>query len=251
MNRTSLLAPVVAAAGTIALWWWLTDALSIRSFFLPSPPDIVAAFRSQPGYLMTELGHTVASTLIGYGLATLAGVLIAIGLTASDLIQRAILPLLVAVNAVPKVAIAPLLVVWLGWGLQPKIVLVVLIAFFPIVLSASAGLTSLPIELTELSRSMAASRWQAYARFRLPWALPQIFVGLKVGATLAVIGAVVAEISSPQTGLGAVIALSSTNADTPLAFAAVLLLALLSITLFYTVVAIERLALPWARAITG
>jgi NitT/TauT family transport system permease protein len=112
---------------------------------------------------------------------------------------------------VPKVAIAPLLVLWLGFGTQPKIVLVVLIPFFPIVLSA----------------------------------------GLKVGATLAVIGAVVAEISNPQTGLGAVIVLSSTNADTALAFAAVLLLAVLSVTLFYTVVLIERLALPWARATTG
>ncbi|MEV6636221.1 ABC transporter permease [Actinoplanes sp. NPDC051470] len=251
MTRTGFLAPVVTAAGAVALWWWLTDAFDVRPFFLPSPPDIVTAFRAQPAYLLAELGHTVTSTLLGYGLATAAGVLIAIGLTASDLVRRATLPLLVAVNAVPKVAIAPLLVVWLGFGLQPKIVLVVLISFFPIVLSASAGLTSLPIELTELSRSMAASRWQAYARFRLPWALPQIFVGLKVGATLAVIGAVVAEISNPQTGLGAVIALSSVNADTPLAFAAVLLLALLSVALFYGVVALERLALPWARAITG
>jgi len=248
---TRFLAPLVTAAGVVGLWWWATAAFDIRTFFLPSPPDIVAAFRAQPGYLLTELGRTVTSTLSGYALATVAGVLIAVGLTASDLVQRATLPLLVAVNAVPKVAIAPLLVLWLGFGTQPKIVLVVLISFFPIVLSAAAGLGSLPIELTELSRSMAASRWQMYARFRLPWALPQIFVGLKVGATLAVIGAVVAEISNPQTGLGAVIVLSSTNADTALAFAAVLLLALLSVTLFYTVVLIERLALPWARAITG
>ena len=102
------------AARLAALWWWLTDALDIRAFFLPSPPDIVAAFRQQPGYLVAELGHTVASTLLGFGPAAAAGVLIAIGLTSSGLIQRATLPLLVAVNAVPKVAIAPLLLALLS-----------------------------------------------------------------------------------------------------------------------------------------
>jgi NitT/TauT family transport system permease protein len=247
----NVLSPVLAAAGVVALWWWATSGLHIRSFFLPSPPDIVDAFRRQPAYLLHELVRTLAETASGFAIAAAGGILIAIVLTSRRIIERAILPLLVALNAIPKVAVAPLLVVWLGFGPQPKIVLVVLIAFFPIVLSAIAGLTATPVELTEFIRSLAASRWQTYLKLRLPWALPQIFVGLKVGVSLAVIGAVVAEISNPDGGLGAVVVLSSTSADTPLAFAAILLLAALSVALFYAVAGIERLLVPWARHITG
>ena len=245
------LTPLVSALIVVALWWWATAALGIRSFFLPSPPDIVAALGREPAYLLRELGRTTAETVAGFAVAAAAGVLIAIALTTSRTLERATLPLLVALNAVPKVAVAPLLVVWLGFGPQPKIVLVVLISFFPIVLAAAAGLSATPVELTELTRSLDASRRQTYLRLRLPWALPQIFVGLKVAVSLAVIGAVVAEISNPDGGLGAVVVLSSTSADTPLAFAAILLLAALSVVLFYTVAAVERLLVPWARHITG
>jgi NitT/TauT family transport system permease protein len=172
-------------------------------------------------------------------------------LTAWKAVERATFPLLVALNSIPKVAVAPLLVVWLGYGPKPKIVLVVLICFFPIVVSTVAGLTSTPADLGELARSLSASWWQGYVKVRLPWALPQVFVGLKLGISLAVIGAVVAEISSPNQGLGAVIVLSGSSLDTPLAFAAIVLLALLSIVLFYLIVALERLLLPWARAISA
>ncbi|WP_305783346.1 ABC transporter permease [Symbioplanes lichenis] len=246
-----LLSPALAAVAVVAVWWGATEALSIRAFFLPSPPDIVAAYRREPGYLTTSLGWTLLETVAGFAIAAVAGILLAVTLTTWRAVERALLPLLVALNAVPKVAIAPLLVVWLGFGAQPKIVLVVLISFFPVVLASAAGLTATPVELTELSRSLAASRWQTYVRVRLPWALPQIFVGLKVAVSLSVIGAVVAEINNPDVGLGSVIALSSTSADTPLAFAAIVLLALLSVALFYLIAAVERLVLPWARAITG
>ncbi|GAA0481014.1 ABC transporter permease [Paractinoplanes deccanensis] len=246
-----VVAPLTAAVVAVALWWGATATLRIRPFFVPAPPDIVAAFRRQPGYLLRELGRTFAETAAGFALAAVAGVLLAVVLTTSRTVERAILPLLIAVNAVPKVAVAPLLVVWLGFGAQPKIVLVVLISFFPIVLASAAGLTSTPVELTEYVKSLDAPRWQAYLRLRLPWALPQIFVGLKVAVSLAVIGAVVAEISNPDGGLGAVVVLSSTSADTPLAFAAIMLLAALSVTLFYTVAAIERVLIPWAREISG
>jgi NitT/TauT family transport system permease protein len=130
-------------------------------------------------------------------------------------------------------------------------VLVVLICVFPIVVATMAGLTSTPAELAELSRSLSASAWQTYLKIRLPWALPQVFTGLKVAVSLAVIGAVVAEISHPDGGLGAVIVLSGMSLDTPLAFAAIVLLALLSTALFYLVVGLERWLVPWSRAIAG
>ncbi|BAL88316.1 putative ABC transporter permease protein [Actinoplanes missouriensis 431] len=243
--------PLLGAVTAVALWWSATAVFGIRSFFLPAPPDIVAAFRRQPGYLMREAGSTVTVTVTGFGIAVAAGLLLAVVLTAWRALERATLPVLVALNSVPKVAVAPLLVVWLGFGAQPKIVLVVLICFFPVVVATMAGLTSTPAELSELSRSLSASVWQAYLKIRLPWALPQMFVGLKVAISLAVIGAVVAEINNPTGGLGSVIVLSGMSFDTPLAFAAIALLALLSTTLFYLVVLLERLVVPWARAISG
>lgn len=249
-NRISLITlPIIGAVVAVAAWWGITALFHIRTFFLPAPPDIVDAFRIQPTYLMHETWQTVKETLIGFAIATVAGLIIAIALTASRTIERATLPLFVGLNAVPKVAVAPLLVVWLGFGDEPKIVMVALISFFPILVATMAGLTSTPTDLSELSRSLSASRGQTYVKIRLPWALPQIFVGLKLGISLAVVGAVVAEIASPQQGLGAVILLSGQNLDTPLAFAAIVLLALISVALFYLVVGVERLLLPWAREI--
>jgi NitT/TauT family transport system permease protein len=242
---------VLGVVTTIALWWSATAVFGIRSFFLPSPPDIVASFRQQPAYLLSEAGATLTATVTGFGVAVVAGLLLAVVLTAWRALERAALPVLVALNSVPKVAVAPLLVVWLGFGARPKIVLVVLICFFPVLVATMAGLTSTPAELAELSRSLKASFWQAYVKIRLPWALPQVFVGLKVAISLAVIGAVVAEINNPTTGLGAVIVLSGMSFDTPLAFAAIFLLAVMSTTLFYLVVALERWLVPWARAISG
>ena len=128
---------------------------------------------------------------------------------------------------------APLLVVWLGFGSVPKISMVVLISFFPIVVAAMSGLTSTPVELTELARSLSASRSQTFVKLRIPWALPQIFVGLKVAVTLAVVGAVVGEFAGGDQGLGYVIVASGASADTSLAFAAMTLLSAMSVILFY------------------
>jgi NitT/TauT family transport system permease protein len=144
-----------------------------------------------------------------------------------------------------------LLVVWLGFGSVPKICMVVLISIFPIVVATMSGLTSTPVELTELARSMSASRRQTFVKLRIPWALPQIFVGLKVAVTLAVVGAVVGEFAGGDQGLGYVIVASGASADTSLAFAAMTLLSAMSVILFYLVVTVERLLLPWAREITG
>lgn len=243
--------PLVGASVAIALWWLATIVFNIRSFFLPAPPEIVSRFLEQPGYLLKEGWATLTETVIGYAIAVIAALLIAVVLAASRTVERATLPLLVALNSIPKVAIAPLLIVWLGYGPKPKIFLAVLICFFPLVVSTMSGLASTPSDLGELARSLTASWRQTYLKVRLPWALPQIFVGLKVAISLAPIGAVVAEVYNPDRGLGAVVALSTASADTPLAFAAIALLAIISIGLYYLVVALERLVLPWAREISG
>jgi NitT/TauT family transport system permease protein len=243
--------PIVGAIAAIAAWWGATVVFHIRSLFLPAPPEIGHRFLEQPAFLLQESWATLVETIAGFGIAVVAALVIAIVLAAVPIIERATLPLLVTLNSVPKVAIAPLLIVWLGYGPKPKIFLAVLICFFPLVVSAMSGFASTPADLSELSRSLSASWWQTYLKIRIPWALPQIFVGLKVAMSLAPVGAVVAEVYNPDHGLGAVVALSSTSADTPLAFAAIVLLAILSVGLYYLVVLIERLTLPWAREIAG
>ncbi|MBE1485101.1 ABC transporter permease [Plantactinospora soyae] len=243
--------PIAGTVVGIGLWWLLTVVFDIRTLFLPSPPDVVDAFFREPSYLFTETWATLWATITGFAIAAVAGLLGGMLLTSSRIVEQATLPMIVAFNAVPKVSLVPLLIVWVDYGPRMRISLVVLIAFFPILVSTMAGLTSTPAELTELTRSLSASRLKTYLKVRLPWALPQLFVGMKVGITLALIGAVVAEIQSPNAGLGSIITASGQSADTSLAFAAITLLAVLGVGLFYLVVAAERLAVPWARQISA
>lgn len=242
--------PVLGIVVTIVAWQWATGFFEIRTFFLPSPLRIGEFIRDNRSYLIDEGWVTIYETLGGFAIGGLAGLLIATVLTASATIERATLPLVISLNAIPKVALAPLLLVWLGLGHAPKVALAASICFFPIMIATMAGLNSTPADLGDLVRSLSASRWQAFVKVRVPWALPQVFVGLKLGMTLSVIGAVVAQMQQPRGGLGTVIALAGQTANTTQMFAAIVLLMVLSITLFYAVVLTERLLLPWARETT-
>jgi NitT/TauT family transport system permease protein len=159
------------------------------------------------------------------------------------------MPSLVALNAVPKMAFGPLLLVWFGVGRTPSVVMAVLLCFFPIVLAVITGLTRTPGDLAELARSLSASRWQTFVKVRLPGALPQVFVGLKVGLPLAVIGALLGELFGAGSGLGFVIA--TAGSETALAFAAIALVAAMSIVLYYVLVLFELILLPWVRETTA
>ncbi|MBX6354728.1 MAG: ABC transporter permease [Micromonosporaceae bacterium] len=243
--------PVAGLSAAIGLWWLIVVAFHIDPIFLPSPRQVVQAFGQQRSLLLTETWSTLWMTLVGFVIAGAAGLLVAMILTMSWIIERAVLPMIIAFNAVPKVAFVPLLIVWLSFGARPKIAMVALIAFFPVVVATMAGLTSTPAELRELAQSLSASRWQTYLKVRVPWALSQVFVGLKLSITLSLIGVVVAEIQIPDSGLGSVILHSGQTADTALAFAAIALLSVLGVGLFYLMVAVERLLLPWARELSA
>jgi NitT/TauT family transport system permease protein len=245
----ALALPVLGAAATVGLWWLTMIVFGVESYLAPTPPEVVAAFARLPGYLLGHAWTTFAETVLGFGITVGLGLLVGAVLAASRTVERAFMPTLVALNAVPKLAFAPLLVVWMGFGRGPKVVMVIMICFFPVVLSVATGLTRTPADLAELARSLTASRWQAFAHVRLPAALPQIFVGLKVAMPLAVIGALVGELSGATAGLGFVI--QNAGPDTATAFAAIVLLAVLSVGLFYAIVAVERLLLPWVRETTG
>jgi len=243
--------PAIGVIVAIALWWLACLVFHIDPFYVPSPADVVRAFLETPQYLLDESWVTIQRVLIGFAIAVTAGLVIAVTLAASRTVERMAMPVLAAVNAIPKVALAPLLLVWMGFGDSPKIVMVILVSFFPVIVSTMAGLTSTPADLRELARSLKASWWQTFVKVRLTWALPQVFVGLKVATPLAIIGAVIGEVVNPDQGLGSVIADSGQNSDTPLAFAALVLLAVIGVVLFYLVAGVERLLVPWARSISS
>jgi NitT/TauT family transport system permease protein len=239
--------PVLGLLTVLALWWLATIVFAIEEFLLPSPADVLAAFAEYPGYLLEQTWVTLLETVQGFGLSILVGIPIALLIVSSTILERTIYPLLLALNAVPKIAVAPILVVWLGFGPAPKVLLVFLVCFFPVVISTASGMKSTPAELVELMRSLDCTRRQEFFKLRFQYALPQIFVGLKTAISLAVIGAVIAEFVGASAGLGYVIVSSGSSADTALAFAAMGLLGVMSIVLFYGLVYLERRLLPWAE----
>jgi NitT/TauT family transport system permease protein len=240
--------PFLGVVTFIAGWWGIVAAFHVRSFFVPSPLDVVRAARELPVHIWyTETWVTLSEALTGYGLAAVGGLALALILTSSRILERATMPLLVAANSIPKVVLAPLLLIWMGFGQTPKVVMAILLCFFPILISSMSGLTSTPADLGELARSLSGSRWKTFLKVRLPWALPQVFVGLKVAISLAVIGAVVAELQGGSHGLGYMVVSTGQQANTALAFVSVVLLAIMAVVLYYAVVGIERLLLPWVR----
>src|SRR3954453_24137609 len=193
--------PTLGVIVAIALWWLACVVFHIDPFYVPTPADVVQTFLKTPQYLVDESWITIQRVLIGFAIAVAAGLIIAVTLAASRTVERMAMPVLAAINAIPKVALAPLLLVWFGFGDTPKIIMVVLVSFFPVIVSTMAGLTSAPSDLREMARSLSASWWQTFVKVRLPWALPQIFVMLKVATPFSIIGSVICELANPDHGL--------------------------------------------------
>ncbi|MER7439688.1 ABC transporter permease [Micromonospora avicenniae] len=245
------LLPAVGLLIALAVWWLAARLELVHPAALPPPGDVLTAFVDKPAQMLEYTSDTTLEILIGFALSVAAGLLLGLALASSRLVERMFTPLLVAVNAVPKITLGPLLVVALGWGQKPILSMVFLLCFFPIVLSTATGLTTTPADLAELVRSWNASRWQAFRKVRFPAALPQIFVGLKVGMPLAAIGAVIGEFQAGEGGLGYAIQQYTGVGDTATAWAAIMLVALASILLYSALVVVERVALPWVRETTS
>jgi len=244
----SILLPLFGVLLIFAIWWLSIIGFEIEKFLLPSPADVWSSFMLNPQFIMVQTWVTLVETLQGFILAILIAVPLATIIASSKVVEQMIYPLLLAINAAPKVAIAPLLVVWMGFGQAPKVVMVVLLCFFPIVLATTVGLRSTPSEFIELAKSLGSNSLETFMKFRAPFALEQIFVGLKTAISLAVIGAVIAEFVGANQGLGYLIVQSGASANTALAFVAIVLLAIISIVLFYGLVLIEKLLIPWAES---
>jgi len=241
--------PVVGTVGIVVLWWLMIVAFDIESYLLPTPAAVAEIFVAEPGYLWDNTLVTLKETVLGFVLAVSAGIVMGVGLASSRLVEQAMYPVLVGLNAIPKLSLSTLLIVWMGFGQAPKVVMVVLMCFFPVVLATVTGLTSTPADLAELARSLSATRWQTFVKVRFKSALPQIFIGLKTAMPLAVIGAFIGEMFGASAGLGYVI--QNAGPETERAFAAIALLSLLTIVLFYVVVVVERFTVPWVKETSG
>lgn len=233
----------------LVIWDLAVRFFDVPAYVLPLPWDVLLALVDQWNVqLFDESMVTFRESLGGFLLAIALSVPIAILITYSELLSRLIMPALVVSQVIPKIALAPLFVIWLGFGMFPKILIAFLVAFFAIVVNTTVGLKSIEPNMLHLSRSMGASTIQTFLKVRLPNSLPTFFGGLKVGVTLAVIGAIVGEFVGAGSGLGhlTIVAMSALNLE--LTFAAIIMMGVIGVVMYVAVEIIERLAVPWKRS---
>lgn len=242
---TTYVPPVLLLAALIAGWEAWVRAANIRPYLLPAPSAIWSAFVDIRGVLPAHIRTTAVEALTGLAVAAAVGVILAALLASVPLARRVIYPLLVTSQTIPMVVLAPLLIVWFGLGLTPKILIVALVGFFPIVVSTTDALINADEETVELVRAMGAGRLDILRYVRIPAATPAFFSGLKVAAAYAIVGAVIAEWVGASSGIGLYIERSRTAFRTDRVFVGIAMVALMSIALFGAVTLLARLASPW------
>ena len=239
------LLPTLSAVLGLAFWEGIVAWLKIPLYLLPAPSDVAVAMVQYWQVLLTQLGFTAFAAAAGFVIALVLGIACGAGITASRLVDRMLYPWLVISHAIPKVVVAPLFIVWIGFGLKSEILFVVVFTFFPIIVNTVTGLKSADPEVLQLVRSMGASRWEALWKIRIPNALPSIFAGIKISATLAPVGAVIGEFVASNNGLGHVLIQSVGNLETTLAFAAVVVISVFGIAIWYAAEWVEKISIPW------
>ena len=219
--------------------------LNIPTWLVPSITAILKGFAENWSQLAQNSVATIIEVAYGFGLALILGCGSAILISVSPTIRSLLMPTIVFFQTIPKSAIAPLFMVWFGFGMLPKVLVVLLISFFPIVVNFAAGLNSMSVELNYLAKSMGASPTEVFLKFRIPQALPMLFQSLKISVTLALIGAIVAEFVGANAGLGYLLLVANGQLDTPLLFDILIVLAVMGAILFYLVEFLERVMIPW------
>ena len=245
MYRVSVVVgQILVFALFFAVWEGLVDLLRIKPVILPAPSRIAFVAWENREILLKNTWPTFLAISFGFLAAVGSGFVIAVGIAYSRVVRDLTYPFLVAAQILPKIAFAPLFLIWFGFGLTPKVVIAALIAFFPVVINTSKGLTSVDNELLQYMDSLGASASEKFTKISLPWALPYFFAALKISITLAIVGAVVGEFVAAGEGLGYVINASNITLDTEMMFAAIIVLSVLGILLFLAVVLAERLMVP-------
>jgi NitT/TauT family transport system permease protein len=240
-----VLALVLAASVTV-LWEFAIRLFRVPTFVLPAPSAVIRSLIENWAQLASATESTALEILLGFVLAAMTGIAVALVIVRFDRFGRALYPLIVLFQNVPKVALAPIFILWFGFDLAPKVVLIVVIAFFPVAIDMLVGLQSVEPSFVALMQSVGASRSKILLDVRIPHSLPHLMAGLKVAITFSVIGAIVGEFAGASRGLGYMIQFASTQLDTPLIFAALLVVSVLGLAFYYVVELAERLLVPWA-----
>jgi NitT/TauT family transport system permease protein len=250
-RRSEIIFPILLSIGLLVIWEVAVDLFKIPAFLFPAPSDILVASYNNAALLLRESWVTTVEILLGYFLSIVVGIPLALAIFQWPVFAKSIYPLLISSQAMPKVAIAPLFVVWFGFGFVPKVLIAFLIAFFPIVINTVMGLSSIEQEKIFLARSMGLSGFQTFRLIRFPNALPSIFAGLKISITLAVVGAVVGEFVGGDSGLGYQLMVANGAMNTPLLFAGILALTILGLVLYGIIEIVEHFAMPHRERVTG
>jgi NitT/TauT family transport system permease protein len=248
-NR-AVITPTLALVGLLILWELVVRVFDIPRFLLPAPSAVLVETFERFDLLMRHTEATLYSTLVGFVLSVLFGIALSMLIVWSRTFEDAVYPLVVMTQVIPKVAIAPLLIVYLGFGQEPKIFLAFLVSFFPMVINTTLGMKSVSVELLELLATLKANRWQVMTKVRFRRAMPYMVEGAKIAITLAVIGAIVGEFSAGGTGLGYLILSASSNLDTTLGFSALFVLIIMGVILFEIIHVGGRWLMPWAPRTT-
>jgi NitT/TauT family transport system permease protein len=244
-RSTRSLDGLIVSIGLLLIWEFGTRLGKVPSYLLPPPSNVAVRLWTDFPQILSHTITTTGEILLGFGLAIVVSIPMAALLAQSQLAERFLHPILVLSQTIPKVAIAPLLVAWFGFGLTPKILIAFTMCFFPIVVDALTGFKSAPAQLRWLALSAGATRWQTFVHFQVPSALPHIFAGLKVASTLAIVGAVVGEFVAADRGLGYQLIVANGALDATLSFSILVVLSVLGAALYGLVDLFERLLLPW------
>lgn len=244
-NLSKIGYPLAGAFIIVALWSLACHGFHVSPAVLPTPEAVAGAFVQWFPLLVTEGWVTLQETVLGFLLALLVGIPMAVAIANSRVLNLMFYPLLVALQSVPKVALAPIILVWLGTDIASKLAIVWLVAFFPIIIDTAAGLRSTPRDLIDLARSLKASPWQIFYKVQFPAALPFVLTGAKVAITLAVIGAVIGEFMGASNGLGYLLLSATSQLNTPLAFASLFALSFLGLGVYAVVEGIELALTRW------
>jgi NitT/TauT family transport system permease protein len=236
---------VVVSGAVLGVWELLTRLLRVPPYILPPPSEVVRVLGGTWGPIVKHLRVTISEILAGYALTVLISIPCATLISYSRVFERTIYPFMVLLQLIPKVAIAPLFILWFGFGFLPKVLMVFLLSFFPLVIDSTVGFKSLSPRLILLGRSMTDSEWDFFWKVRLPNALPNIFAGLKVSIAFATVGAIVGEFVGSDKGLGYLLLRANGDLNTGLLFAVLVVLSLVGVILFELIEVAERLAIPW------
>jgi len=227
------------------VWEFAVRLFGIKEYLLPPPSTVWVEFWKRHEIVLAGAWFTTQEMLAGYALAVVVSIPLAMWIAWSRFMEQSVYPVIVFLQIIPKIAVAPLFIIWFGFGFTPKLLVVFLLCFFPIVVASIAGFKSADKDVMDFARTTGASGLRLFIRIRLPQALPLIFTGLKVGAALAATAAVVAEFVASDKGLGYLLLQYNGQLETPMVFATIVLLSLIGLALYYAVEILERIAIPW------